>query len=455
MEGAVKVWRAWYAGRLGLEEMERLGWGRMVGDPRQHYLPINKIGELGSWIERVHASGVSPYISISYYEGHGLLAGVERLMLDLDAMGGMTLEDVLGEARRLVDHLRSYCEPLILYTGGRGIHIHAWLPTVIDVREMDSETAGDLYRILVEVLGLGGLGLRSLDPAVVRPTVLSRPPYTLHESRQKVQPLDTDFRPIELESFSLKPHFSSPLPRSLVGEAVSKALRRQAARRARAFLHRGRMHKAPRSYGWIEKVLRRGLPDGRRRFMLYIASKYLVNTLRLGEDEAVEILMDFAERSEKRPDFRGSGKIYRAEAKSFVRSARSYGKDPPGLRTVAEKDPELYKLITQVLGQRPSSTPRGTSSEPNIDLSRLGIVGGFVEETGLAEFGYDDFKRWLEAKRGPLSAEEWSGYARMLRRLAQEGLLGRKFLVNGRWIDVGPGKVEEPPSRSVRFYMVI
>lgn len=37
--------------------------------------------------------------------------------------------------------------------------------------------------------------------------------------------------------------------------------------------------------------------------------------------------------------------------------------------------------------------------------------------------------------------------------IAQKGLFGRKFLVDGQWIGVGLGKVEEPPSRNVEFYV--
>ena len=80
-------------------------------------------------------------------------------------------------------------------------------------------------------------------------------------------------------------------------------------------------------------------------------------------------------------------------------------------------------------------------------------VEALLEETGLAEFTYDVFKRWLEAGKGSLSAEEWSSRSRILGMLAQKGLFGRKFLVDGQWIGVGPGKVEEPPSRNVEFYV--
>ncbi len=453
-----EVWQAWFAGRLGLEEMAGLGWGRMLGTPSQHYWPPEKAHGLAQWIQGRMDSGFSVYISISYYAGHGLLVGVERLMLDLDAKGSVTLDKVFSEGRRLAEHLRSYCEPLVLYTGGRGLHIHAWLPTVIDVSMLSRETPGDIYSELAGLLGITGLGLRSLDYVVIRPTVLSRPPYTKHHGTgNTVTPLDTDFKPIEPESFSLQPYLSHPLPRSLVGQAVSKALARQAARQAKRFLSKKHGYR-PRSIPWIEEILRRGLPDGRRRFIFYIASKYLAVTLKMPEDEAVETLLDFAERSEKRPDYRGSSRISRAEAESYVRSALSYGKHPPSLETVRQKDPELYAIITQTIGKQPRFSPgalgkKSLGRQAEWDPSSLGLVGRFLEETGLREFGYDDFKRWLESRHGSLTAEEWSSYSRLLRSLAQRGLLGRKFLVDGEWVDVGPGKLEEPPSRSVKFYV--
>jgi len=41
----------------------------------------------------------------------------------------------------------------------------------------------------------------------------------------------------------------------------------------------------------------------------------------------------------------------------------------------------------------------------------------------------------------------------MLRKWAEEGYLGRKFLIGNEWVDYGSGKVVKPPSKEVRFYI--
>ncbi len=349
--GLDDVWRKWFAGSLGIDYLQTNSWGRMIGTPSQQFHSANDIDSLPGWIKDVENKGLSPFISISYYAGHGLLVAAERLMLDLDAKNGLNTSNVEAEARLLTDHLRSFCEPLVINTGGRGFHIHLWLPVVISLEEMSHEDATSLYNLIVEILGINSLQLKSLDPAVIRPSVLSRPPYTRRPNGNTVLPLDNDMKPIDSESFSLEQYILNPLPRNLVSEAVREVLARQAARNTRRLLRKNQGYYAPSSYKWIERVLRTGLPDGRRRFILFVASKYLVNILGKPEDEAVEILLDFAEKSERLPGFCGSGRISSAEIHAYVRSSKTRGTPPPSLTRIAERDPELYKLITQVLKQ--------------------------------------------------------------------------------------------------------
>ncbi|MEM4976597.1 MAG: hypothetical protein QXT64_04660 [Desulfurococcaceae archaeon] len=79
-------------------------------------------------------------------------------------------------------------------------------------------------------------------------------------------------------------------------------------------------------------------------------------------------------------------------------------------------------------------------------------LSDFLRESGLTEFTYEDFRNWLESRQGLLDASEWHHWGRRLRKWAEEGYLGRKFLVNGVWVDYGPGKIAKPPSKEVKFY---
>ena len=54
------------------------------------------------------------------------------------------------------------------------------------------------------------------------------------------------------------------------------------------------------------------MEDGRKRFILYVASRYLVNIKGLSEEQAVEALNEFAQR-------KGSGKVYESWLRNVVR----------------------------------------------------------------------------------------------------------------------------------------
>ncbi|EZQ02021.1 DNA primase noncatalytic subunit PriX [Candidatus Acidianus copahuensis] len=96
------------------------------------------------------------------------------------------------------------------------------------------------------------------------------------------------------------------------------------------------------NYDWVEKVLDKGLNDGRKRFILYVASRYLVNVKGLNEEEAVKELEDFYYKT-------GNGKIYDTWLRSVVRGVKTKGFMPPSLKKLQEKDPKLYEEIVKIL----------------------------------------------------------------------------------------------------------
>ena len=287
------IWREWFLGLLSEDEVARFGWGRMVGSPRQFYMDSQDLDRLAFIIEDIHVRGESPYISISWFSGHNVLSGVERLMLDFDVKEGFTLEDVREEVRKVLDVLSSYCEPLPLFTGGKGFHVHVWFPYV--VRVDNEELAKEAFLVLAEILGLNSLNLRFLDFQVIHPKRLSRPPFTKHVSGKLVTPLDLDLKPIGPESFSLSSYVSKPLPEDVLREAFVRARARLAAKVSKAFYARLKGVGRGWSYGylWIEKVMRQGLRDGRKRFILYVLSRYLINVRKLSVEEALEMVKAF------------------------------------------------------------------------------------------------------------------------------------------------------------------
>jgi len=99
------------------------------------------------------------------------------------------------------------------------------------------------------------------------------------------------------------------------------------------------------NYEWIDKVLEKGLPDARKRFILYVASRYLVNVKGLSEEEAIKKLEEFYYKG-------GGGKVYESWLKSVIKGVKSKGLLPWTLKRIEERDKEMYELISKVLNNQ-------------------------------------------------------------------------------------------------------
>ncbi|AAK40821.1 DNA primase noncatalytic subunit PriX [Saccharolobus solfataricus] len=95
-------------------------------------------------------------------------------------------------------------------------------------------------------------------------------------------------------------------------------------------------------YSWIEKVLEMGLQDSRKRFILYVASRYLVNVKGVNEDEALQTLKEFYYKLQ-------SGKVYESWLKSVINGVKKKGLLPWSLKRIEERDKEMYNEIIRVL----------------------------------------------------------------------------------------------------------
>jgi len=99
------------------------------------------------------------------------------------------------------------------------------------------------------------------------------------------------------------------------------------------------------NYEWIDKVLEKGLPDARKRFILYVASRYLVNVKGLSEEEAIKRLEEFYYKG-------GGGKVYESWLKSVIKGVKSKGLLPWSLKRIEERDKEMYMLISKILNNQ-------------------------------------------------------------------------------------------------------
>jgi len=101
-------------------------------------------------------------------------------------------------------------------------------------------------------------------------------------------------------------------------------------------------------YSWIEAVISRGLPDGRKRFILYVLTPYLATVLKLDEEEALKVVREFLENSCR--NYGGCGKVYDSWVKSCFRGAKQKGIKPARLDRLGE---DLRKIVESVLSREP------------------------------------------------------------------------------------------------------
>ncbi|MEM4003935.1 MAG: hypothetical protein QW836_10140 [Ignisphaera sp.] len=204
-------------------------------------------------------------------------------------------------------------------------------------------------------------------------------------------------------------------------------------------------HNIGRNYNYVKEVLApcmlKILEDCRKGINLthnarVALAAYLLN-IGFSVDEAVEVFRT-------QPDFKE--KITRYQ----VNYIASYDNGKPLLPYSCAKMKEMGLCVRNCSTKNPLNHNRIQQRKMDLpeDLSL------FAGETGAREFSYDDFRKWLESRYGSLDASEWHHWERRLRKWSEEGYLGRKFLVNGIWIDYGSGKISKPPSKEVRFYIL-
>ncbi|MCE4601456.1 MAG: DNA primase noncatalytic subunit PriX [Desulfurococcales archaeon] len=115
-----------------------------------------------------------------------------------------------------------------------------------------------------------------------------------------------------------------------------------------------RLCEAPRGYrrllerySWVERIIEKGVPDGRARLILYVISRYLVNVKRLDIDEALLAVKQFIQNSCK--NFNNCSKIYDSWIRNVLRSVSQGGWLPWSLDRLKERDPSLYDVVASLV----------------------------------------------------------------------------------------------------------
>jgi hypothetical protein len=131
---------------------------------------------------------------------------------------------------------------------------------------------------------------------------------------------------------------------------------------------------------WIEDVIERGLPDGRKRILALAVIPYLINVLSLEDEEALGRVREFLDASCQ--NFKRCDEIKEKWILYEIKRIRSKGYGPIRFEKLTEDYKDLYELIE-----------RGKAGENIVEDGFPEELVQFVRETRMREFTYEDFKK--------------------------------------------------------------
>lgn len=381
---------------------------------------------------------------------------------------------------------RFKADPVIVFSGIKGAHIHIPLKKPITWQVYEA-----LWSTLIAPYSFGKI----VDPQVKEASRLHRVPYTynikyekeedkvyegfsyiadLSGKRTRMEDFDwSNYEPLDPSSIELYEFSAVDLPQIKVVVASRPRVSKAVASKSKLPEDPAALdsHDAvpPCIRNVIQALKTSGDPDHNQRLALVWYLRWV--------GYSVDVVVDLFKRFTK--DFNEKVTRYQVEYAYGLRGskARGAGYLPPSCEwmrqhgiclgcgwnrniatyTYARADvPEdLKQMFFELVKARIASTT-STNTSNIVEESELRVpqeLQAFLREYGFREFGYSDAKEWIEKRFGSIDASKWHSIERVLRQLAEKCILGRKFLVDGDWVDYGCGKVEKPPSKDVKFYI--
>lgn len=289
--------KRWFEGRLGT--------GRDVGFPHREFVLT-----FSEFLERFYEhNGKDPvFMSVNPYEFDSLednrvkgkLVGIERLLFEFDSQD---LDLAFTEASRVAYEIRRLgADPIMNFSGRRGYHVYALLPTVITDPNLEKLKA--FVRVIcLKILGVTNEFLihrkyKALDAKVTFDIArISRVPFSLHqETRMRCTPIDLEKRPYIPDLDAIH-----PLPKEFLrsaGEELSKLIQVRKRLSKPKALRIG----ARRGLNGLVLKLTEKVDcdfDGRRRTIFFLIVPRLLLS-GYSEAQIVEICREFVERSGRR-----------------------------------------------------------------------------------------------------------------------------------------------------------
>ncbi len=427
-----------------------------------------------------HASGVpfiyewkgreNVYISTAVYDINNNLKGYPYIYYDFDYEEDPNLAISKGlEFARSIKN-RYGADPVIYLSGFKGLGI------IIPLKEyVDWKTYEALWKTLIQPYNYLG---KIIDTKVLDKRRLHRIPYTYNIKKgvrrlsklidingREIKPWDFDWDnyepldPSQITIYSIKAELS--LPKTIYVEASRK---KKAALPSKIEDLAKSKAVPPCIRNIIESMIKSGDIDHYARLVLVWYLKWI----GFDKEQVIEFFKKYAKDYRERITryqveyaygLRGSRKNYLMPSCRWMKEhglclERGWDRNPVTYTYSRAHVPEEIKQKFFESIKRgviiSKSLPRGLEKYQEY----LETIQQFINDTGLGEFSYNDLKKWIEDKKGQVKAKEWHNWERILRLLAEKGVLGRKYLVNNEWIDYGLGKnARKPPSKTVKFYV--
>jgi len=360
LEGFLEFLREWFRGFVGVGVYAKREFGLLIGDmaaktgferdsmvlggfelvywPRvkKRFSESNLFMGIGYW----ETGDTEPILENMYYD---------RIAYDFDSDWSPQL--AVETAREFSKNVKEKygADAVLVKSGFKGAHVYIPLKTPVQWEDYQV-----LWRSLLKLLPPEKQQL--CDYNMLQWNRLARVPMTVNykngerrwawiiqpsvkgwldfkwEGLEPLNPAGLPVAKIKVAIPTLQRHFVEPVddatPVSVEGQVPSTARR-------------------PRRYEWVEKIIEKGLPDGRKRFILYVLSAYLVNVKRLSEEEAIQVVQEFLDNSCR--NHGNCGKIYESFIRGDLQRVRSKGLKPVSLEKLREKDPDLHALVEQAL----------------------------------------------------------------------------------------------------------
>ncbi|MFP3401814.1 MAG: DNA primase noncatalytic subunit PriX [Nitrososphaeria archaeon] len=307
---------------------------------------------------------------------------ISKILFEID---GADVDESLAGARALTHLLEDHygARPRVYFSGRRSLHIYAdFRPVPLDPRDPAGAYSFVYKRTVSRILSnLRETGVSvPVDPAFgATAKHMVRLPFVRHHETNLLSiPVDPERLP-DLSADAIRAAAADPLSAgdgvlpptpilSLSGAlhdlVAGLAMRFRPAPEPRPHDRTPSEGEAPHRIDWIEALLEKGVPEGRRRLLWRVVSYYLVTVRGLSRDDAVAAARAWLERCDAlRPVDRG---LMRLGVRNYIANAEGEKLRPMSYWRFVRENPDLLEVLRPFEGLAgpeegadPEAPPRG------------------------------------------------------------------------------------------------